>query len=134
MVKWCTFASEYNMLVLSANYITFLYSCYLENNPSSNDIIHICCQLFSNYLRECVVFLSMFMLMPLLSVEVLLCTCLYNDNHILSWGLGSVACCLSFCYQCNHESRFNKLHSVCFKCMLSHRNNLMFLCKYIMNY
>ena len=23
MVKWCTFASEYNMLVLSANYITF---------------------------------------------------------------------------------------------------------------
>ena len=96
MVKWCTFASEYNMLVLSANYITFLYSCYLENTPSSNYIIHICCQLFSNYLRECVVFLSMFMLMPLLSVsvEVLLCTCLYNDNHILSWGLGSVACCL----------------------------------------
>ena len=61
------------MLVLSANYITFLYSCYLENNPSSNDIIHICCQLFSNYLRECVVFLSMLVLMPLLSVEVLLC-------------------------------------------------------------
>ena len=85
MVKWCTFASEYNMLVLSANCITFLYSCYLENNPSSNDIIHICCQLFSNYLRECVVFLSMLVLMPLLSVEVLLCTCLYNDNHILSW-------------------------------------------------
>ena len=51
MVKWCTFASEYNMLVLSANYITFLYSCYLGNNPSSNDIIHICCQLFSNFLR-----------------------------------------------------------------------------------
>ena len=24
-----------------ANYITFLYSCYLENNPSSNDIIHM---------------------------------------------------------------------------------------------
>ena len=86
MVKWCrpTFASEYNMLVLSANDITFLYSCYLENNPSSNDIIHnYCCQLFSNYLRECVVFLSMLMLMPLLSVEVLLCTCLYNDNHVL---------------------------------------------------
>ena len=61
------------MLVLSANDITFLYSCYLENNPSSNDIIHICCQLFSNYLRECVVFLSMLVLMPLLSVEVLLC-------------------------------------------------------------
>ena len=77
MVKWCTFASEYNMLVLSANYITFLYSCYLENNPSSNDIIHICCQLFSNYLRECVVFLSMFILMPLLSVEVLLCTYMF---------------------------------------------------------
>ena len=29
------------MLVLSANYITFfIYSCYLENNPSSNDIMH----------------------------------------------------------------------------------------------
>ena len=82
------------MLVLSANYMTFLYSCYLENNLSSNDIIYICCQLFSNYLRECVVFLSMLVLMPLLPVEVLLCTCLYNDNHILSWGLGSVACCL----------------------------------------
>ena len=84
------------MLVLSANYITFFidYSCYLENNPPSNDIIHICCQLFSHYLRECVVFLSMLVLMPLQSVEVLLCTCLYNDNHILSWGLGSVACCL----------------------------------------
>ena len=52
------------------------------------------CQLFSNYLRECVVFLSMLVLMPLLSVEVVLGTCLYNDNHILSWGLGSVACCL----------------------------------------
>ena len=77
------------MLVLSANYITFLYSCYLENNPSSNDTIHICCQLFSNYLRECVVFLSIG-----IEVEILLCTCLYNDNHILSWGLGSVACCL----------------------------------------
>ena len=68
------------MLVLSANYITFLYSCYLENNPSSNHIIHICCQLFSNYLRECVVF--MLVLMPLMSVEVLLCTSLYNDDHI----------------------------------------------------
>ena len=31
-------------------------------------------QLFSNYLRECVVFLSMLVLMPLLSVEVLLCS------------------------------------------------------------
>ena len=25
MVKWCTFASEYNMLVLSSNYITVLF-------------------------------------------------------------------------------------------------------------
>ena len=65
---------QHVVLVLSANDITFfLYSCYLENNPTSNDIIHICCQLFSNYLRECVVFLSMLVLMPLLSVEVLLC-------------------------------------------------------------
>ena len=39
MVKWCTFASEYNMFVLFSNYITFLYSGYLDNNPSSNDII-----------------------------------------------------------------------------------------------
>ena len=41
-------------------------------NNDISDIIHICCQLFSNYLRECVVFLSMLVLMPLLSVEVLL--------------------------------------------------------------
>ena len=54
------------MLVLSANYITL--SCYLENTPSSNYIKHICCQLFSNYLREYVVFLSMLMLMPYCTV------------------------------------------------------------------
>ena len=68
------------MLVLSANYITFLYSCYLENTPSSNGI-------FVSVVGECVV---LFMLMPLLSVEVLLCTCLYNDNHILGIGLSSL--------------------------------------------
>ena len=68
----------------------FLYSCYLENNPSSNEYNTYCCQLFSNYLRECVVFLSMFMLMPLLSVEVLLCKCLYNNNRILGIGLSSL--------------------------------------------
>ena len=78
------------MLVLSANDITFFYSCYLENNPSSNDIIHICCQLFSNYLRECVVFLSMLVLMPLLSVEVLLCTCLYKCNRMVMNMLCSI--------------------------------------------
>ena len=41
MVKLCTFTSEYNVLELSANYITCLYSCYLENNPSSNDLIFV---------------------------------------------------------------------------------------------
>ena len=89
MVKWCTFASEYNMLVLPSNYITFLYSCYLENNLSSNDTTNITVSCLV-ILRECVAFLSMFMLMPLLPVEVLLCTCLYNDNHILGIGLSSL--------------------------------------------
>ena len=39
------------MLVLSVirpYTLFFLYSCYLENNPSSNDIM----QLFSNYLID----------------------------------------------------------------------------------
>ena len=83
------------MLVLSANYITFLYSCYLENNPSSNDIIHICCQLFSNYLRECVVFFKHVSAHAItVSLRFFLYMIVYHDNHILSWGLGSVACCL----------------------------------------
>ena len=79
------------MLVLSANYITFLYSCYLENNPSSNDIIHICCQLFSNYLRECVVFLSMLVLMPLLSVELHVCT-MTITSYLGDWAQYPVVC------------------------------------------
>ena len=78
------------MLVLSANYITFYIHAIWKIIHLQNCIIHICCQLFSNYLRECVVFLSMLVLMPLLSVEVLLCTCLYNDNHILGIGLSSL--------------------------------------------
>ena len=84
------------MLVLSANDITFfIYSCYLENNPSSNGIM-----LPVVYVRECVVFLSMLMLMPLLSVEVLFCTCLYNDNHILEIGLSSLLSVI-WCSMCS---------------------------------
>ncbi len=52
------------------------------------------CQYFSNYLRGCVVFLSMFMLMPLLSVEVLFFICVYNDNHLLDDWAQYIACCL----------------------------------------
>ena len=57
------------MLVLSANDITVLHSCYLENNPSSNDISHIAV--------SCLVIIiiqgNVWLLMALLSVDVLLC-------------------------------------------------------------
>ena len=39
-------------------------------------------------------FLSMFMLMPLLSVEGLFFICVYNDNHLLDDWAQYIACCL----------------------------------------
>ena len=81
MVKLCTFASEYNIIgvVCKLHYFFDIHAIW--------KIIHLqmtyCCQCFSNYLGVFVVFISMFMLMPLLSVEVLCFTCLYNDNHLL---------------------------------------------------
>ena len=38
--------------------------------------------------------LSMSMLMPLLSVEVLFFICVYNDNHLLDDWAQYIACCL----------------------------------------
>ena len=67
--KWCTFASEYIMLVLSANDITVLHLCYLENNPSSNDISHIAV----SCLVIIIILGNVWLLMALLSVDVLLC-------------------------------------------------------------
>ena len=76
------------MLVLSANYNTCLYSCYLENSPSSNDLIYVAVSCL--VIIEDNVLFYMFMLMPLLSVEVLLCTRLHNDKHTLGIELRSL--------------------------------------------
>ena len=72
----------------------------------------------------------MFMLMPLLSVQVC-CTFLYNDNHLLGNDTSSVLSVI-FC-QCNHESGFNTLHSVDVALnRLFHHNNINVSCKYSM--
>ena len=83
-------------------------------------------------------FLSMFMLMPLLSVEVLFFICVYNDNHLLDDWAQYIACCLQCCCQCNHEAHFNKLHLVevvlstfCFIIIIVYNT---VSCKYIVNF